>query len=113
MLTNLLEVYDEGYRKAKGGDFLGHRPVVSKKPLKYANYYVWQTWPEVDARRRAVGSALHKLFQTKELVGGQYETVGLWSKNCPSAYSSSCADADSRGGHACCVGESIIPGISG
>ncbi|KAI0700036.1 long-chain-fatty-acid-CoA ligase [Cerioporus squamosus] len=83
VLTNLLQVFDEGYRRANGGDFLGHRPVLSKKPLKYANHYVWQTWPEVDARRRAVGSALHKLFQTKELVGGQYETVGLWSKNCP------------------------------
>ena len=86
VLTTLLEVYDEGYRRSAGGDFLGHRPILSKKPLKYANHYVWQTWPQVDVRRRALGSGLHKLFQTKELVGGQYETVGLWSKNCPSTF---------------------------
>lgn len=69
---------------SEGGPFLGHRPLISKKPKVWANYHVWQSWPEVDARRRAVGSALHKLFQTKELGGGPLDTVGIWSKNCPS-----------------------------
>ncbi|KAI0637080.1 acetyl-CoA synthetase-like protein [Trametes polyzona] len=81
--TNLLEIYDEGFRRAKGGRFLGHRPVVSTEPLKYADYHVWQTWTEVDARRRALGSAIHKLFETGVLGGGDLPTVGIWSKNCP------------------------------
>ena len=71
-------------RRAKGGPFLGHRPVLSTEPLKHANYHVWQSWPEVDARRRALGSALHKLFQDRTLGGGDLPTVGIWSKNCPS-----------------------------
>ena len=84
VFTNLIEIFDEGYRRANGGPFLGHRPVISTEPLKYANYHVWQTWPEVDARRRALGSALHKLFQEGTLGGGDLPTVGIWSKNCPS-----------------------------
>ncbi|KAI0357386.1 acetyl-CoA synthetase-like protein [Trametes cingulata] len=83
VFTNLIEVYDEGLRRSKGGPFLGHRPVLSKKPLQYANYHVWQSWPEVDARRRALGSAVHKMFQSGELGGGELDTVGIWSKNCP------------------------------
>ncbi|KAH9854117.1 acetyl-CoA synthetase-like protein [Lenzites betulinus] len=80
---HLVEIYDEGFRRAKGGRFFGHRPVLSTQPLKYAEYHVWQTWTEVDARRRAVGSALHKLFETGVLGGGDLPTVGIWSKNCP------------------------------
>ncbi|KAI0670490.1 acetyl-CoA synthetase-like protein [Trametes maxima] len=83
VFTNLIQIFDEGFRRSNGGYFLGHRPVLSKEPLKYANYHVWQTWPEVDARRRAIGSALHKLFQTGALGGGDLPTVGIWSKNCP------------------------------
>ncbi|KAI0712575.1 acetyl-CoA synthetase-like protein [Earliella scabrosa] len=83
VFTNLIDVFDEGLRRSKGGPFLGHRPLLSKKPPTWANYHVWQSWPEVDARRRAVGSALHKLFQSKELGGGPLDTVGIWSKNCP------------------------------
>ncbi|KAH9851564.1 acetyl-CoA synthetase-like protein [Lenzites betulinus] len=81
--TNLIELYDEGFRIARGGAFLGHRPILSKKPLQFANHHVWQSWVDVDARRRAVGSALHKLFQSGELGGGDLDTVGIWSKNCP------------------------------
>ena len=84
VFTNLLEVYDEGYRRSKNRPFLGHRPVLSKKPLQYANYHVWQSWSEVDARRRALGSAVYKMFQAGELGGGDLDTVGIWSKNCPS-----------------------------
>ncbi|KAH9890055.1 acetyl-CoA synthetase-like protein [Cubamyces lactineus] len=83
VFTNLLEVYDEGYRRSKNRAFLGHRPVLSKKPLQYANYHVWQSWSEVDARRRALGSAVYKMFQAGELGGGDLDTVGIWSKNCP------------------------------
>ena len=82
--TNLVDLFDEGLRRSEGGPFLGHRPLLSKKPPTFANYYEWQTWPEVDARRRAVGSAVHRMFQARELVGGELDTVGLWSKNSPS-----------------------------
>lgn len=82
--TNLNEVYAEGFRLGRGRPFLGHRPILSKKPLQYANYHVWQSWTEVDARRRAVGSAMHKMFQSGELGGRELDTVGIWSKNCPS-----------------------------
>ncbi|KAI9064324.1 acetyl-CoA synthetase-like protein [Trametes sanguinea] len=81
--TNLIQIFDEGKRRAQGRLFLGHRPVVSTQPLKYADYYEWQTWPEVDARRRAIGSALHSLFQSGVLGGGDLPTVGIWSKNSP------------------------------
>ncbi|KAL1950764.1 hypothetical protein VTO73DRAFT_5888 [Trametes versicolor] len=81
--TNLNELYAEGFRLGKGRPFLGHRPILSKKPLQYANYHVWQSWTEVDARRRAVGSAMHKMFQSGELGGRELDTVGIWSKNCP------------------------------
>ena len=83
--TNLLEIFDEGLRRANGGPFLGHRPVLSTSPLQYARHHVWQSWPAVDARRRALGSALHALFATGALGGGDLPTVGIWSKNCPSA----------------------------
>ncbi|CDO70787.1 hypothetical protein BN946_scf184798.g102 [Trametes cinnabarina] len=81
--TNLLQIFDEGKRRAQDRLFLGHRPVISTQPLKFADYFEWQTWPEVDARRRAVGSALHKLFQSGALGGGDLPTVGIWSKNSP------------------------------
>ena len=84
VITNCVDIFEEGLRRSKCGRFLGHRPVLSKKQLTYANYHVWQSWPEVDARRRAVGSAVNELFQTKVLGGGELETVGIWSKNCPS-----------------------------
>ena len=62
---------------------LGHRPRISTSPLKFANYYVWQTYGEVDLRRRWIGSALVKLFSSGELGGGEFPTVGVWSQNRP------------------------------
>ncbi|CDO70862.1 hypothetical protein BN946_scf184801.g55 [Trametes cinnabarina] len=90
VFSNLLEVWDEGYRRSKGGPFLAHRPVISKKPLQFANYYVWQSWPEVAARRSAIGSAVHRMFLDGQLGGRDMDTVGIWSKNCPSE--GNCAD---------------------
>ncbi|KAI0664918.1 acetyl-CoA synthetase-like protein [Cubamyces menziesii] len=83
VFTNLLEIWNEGYRRANGGPFLGHRPVLSAQPLKLAEYLEWQSWTEVDLRRRAIGSAIHKLFQDGPLGGSDLPTVGIWSKNCP------------------------------
>ena len=85
VFTNLVEIYDEGFQRAKGGPFLGTRPIISTNPLKYANYHEWQSWTEVDARRRAIGCALHQLFQSGKVGGGDLPTVGIWSKNCASA----------------------------
>ena len=82
--TNLLEIFDEGLARGGDGPFLGHRPVLSKSPLKHAPYHVWQSWPAVDARRRALGSGVHALFERGVLKGGDLPTVGIWSKNCPS-----------------------------
>jgi len=79
----LTEIFDEGFKRSDNGPIFGHRPLVSQKPLKYAGYYQWQTWPQVDVRRRAIGSALQKLFRTGALGGGQLETVGIWSRNIP------------------------------
>ena len=62
MFTNLVDVFDEGLRRSGGGPFLGHRPILSRKPLTYANYHVWQSWPQIDARRRALGMPEKRTF---------------------------------------------------
>lgn len=80
----LPEVFESGLRRSgKDAPCLGHRPIVSENPLKHADHFVWQTYAEVDARRRAVGSALLKLFNDGVLTSGDLKTVGLWSKNSP------------------------------
>lgn len=82
-LTTLLEVFDSGYALSKDLTFLGHRPVTSKNPLKYADHYIWQTYAQVDERRRNLGSAIHALFENGTVGGGELPTVGLWSPNRP------------------------------
>jgi long-chain acyl-CoA synthetase len=81
--TTISEIFDCGMRIGKDAPFLGHRPLISKEPLKYAPYYEWQTWGQVDYRRRCVGSALSLLFKNGKLGGGELETVGIWSQNRP------------------------------
>lgn len=63
---------------------LGQRPVVSTNPLKFGDCFEWQTWGEVDARRKAVGSGLLKMFQDGVIGNNGMPTVGIWSKNCAS-----------------------------
>ncbi|KAI0256465.1 long-chain-fatty-acid-CoA ligase [Lactifluus subvellereus] len=83
-LTTLPEVFDAGYALSKDSTFLGYRPVASKSPLRYADHYVWQTYAEVNERRRNLGSAVHSLFESGTVGGGgEYPTVGLWSPNRP------------------------------
>ncbi|KAH9030628.1 acetyl-CoA synthetase-like protein [Lactarius pseudohatsudake] len=82
-LATLPEIFDAGYALSKDLTFLGHRPVVSKSPLKYADHYVWQTYAQVDDRRRNLGSAIHALFENGTVGGGEFPTVGLWSPNRP------------------------------
>ncbi|KAI9465975.1 acetyl-CoA synthetase-like protein [Lactarius psammicola] len=82
-LTTLPEIFDSGYALSKDLTFLGHRRVTSKSPLKYADHYIWQTYAQVDERRRNLGSAIHALFENGTVGGGELPTVGLWSPNRP------------------------------
>ena len=80
---NLAEFFESGRRRVPGSTpFLGRRPIVSRKPLKFADHFEWLSWDEVDARRRQVGSALQKLF-ADGTIGGPLKTVGIYSGNCP------------------------------
>lgn len=82
VLPTLPDVFDNGYNINPDCRLLGHRPLVSTNPLKYGPY-VWQTYKQVDIRRRRIGSALHRLFSRGELQGEDLETVGIWSQNRP------------------------------
>ncbi|KII88692.1 hypothetical protein PLICRDRAFT_689891 [Plicaturopsis crispa FD-325 SS-3] len=82
-LTTCTAIFDKGLRLSKDKPFLGHRPVLSTKPLTFAPHFVWETYSQVDQRRRNVGSALLHSFQTGELGGGELNTVGIWSQNRP------------------------------
>lgn len=85
----LPQIFDSGLRTAgPEAQFLGHRPVESQNPPKFANHYVWQTWAEIDRRRRNVGSALEGLFRSGAAVGTNgLDTVGIWSANVPGRFS--------------------------
>ncbi|KAL0947390.1 hypothetical protein HGRIS_013505 [Hohenbuehelia grisea] len=79
----LPEIFQSGLELGKDRQFLGHRPVVSEKPLKFADHYVWESYGQVDIRRRNIGSALVHLFSTGVLRSGDLQTVGIWSINRP------------------------------
>ncbi|KIL00658.1 hypothetical protein PAXRUDRAFT_821456 [Paxillus rubicundulus Ve08.2h10] len=82
IFKTLPEVFDTGYNMSPDARLLGHRPVVSTEPLKFGPY-TWQTYREVDLRRRRIGSALHSLFQRGHIKADGLETVGIWSQNRP------------------------------
>ncbi|SRR6266550_4139814 len=82
-LLTVDEIFLTGLEVGRDRAFLGHRQVVSKNPLLFATEYTWQTYGEVDGRRRRIGSALHTLFTRGEVGGGDYDTVGIWSQNSP------------------------------
>ncbi|KAJ6618362.1 hypothetical protein B0H10DRAFT_1947722 [Mycena sp. CBHHK59/15] len=82
-IQTLPDIFTSGLSLGKDRPCLGHRPLVSTQPLKFANYYEWQTYGQVDARRRKVGSALVHLFKIGMVGGGELDTVGLWSANRP------------------------------
>ena len=84
----LPQIFDSGLLIAgPNAQFLGRRPVESQEPLKFANYYVWQTWGEIDARRRNIGSALEALFKSGAAVGTNgLDTVGIWAANIPGMF---------------------------
>ncbi|KAG6854926.1 hypothetical protein C0991_009749 [Blastosporella zonata] len=82
-LKTLDEIFESGLSVGKDQAFLGRRPIISTTPLKFANQYVWETYGDVDLRRRHLGSALESLFKKGELGGGEFKTVGIWSANRP------------------------------
>ncbi|KAF9228645.1 long-chain-fatty-acid-CoA ligase [Gyrodon lividus] len=82
ILKTLPDIFDNGYNINPDDRLLGHRPVISTQPLKFGPY-VWQTYRQVDVRRRRIGSSLHSLFQSGELKAEDMETVGIWSQNRP------------------------------
>ncbi|KAI5122041.1 hypothetical protein M0805_006026 [Coniferiporia weirii] len=82
-VRTLLDVFDLGLSLSANDPFLGHRPVISTNPLKFAGHFVWETYSQIDVRRRNLGSALHKLFAEGVLGGGELDTVGIWSQNRP------------------------------
>lgn len=77
------EIFDSALSGGKERPFLGARPVLSTNPLQLANHFVWETYGQIDIRRRDVGSALSVMFSKGELGGGEFETVGIWSQNRP------------------------------
>jgi long-chain acyl-CoA synthetase len=84
----LNEIFDAGLASGKDRPCLGYRPIESTKPLKYADHFVWETYGQVDLRRRHIGSAVSSMFQKGELGGRELDTVGIWSPNRPGACSS-------------------------
>ncbi|EIW85421.1 long-chain-fatty-acid-CoA ligase [Coniophora puteana RWD-64-598 SS2] len=81
-LKTLYEIFENGYAHNPNARLLGHRPKLSDSPLKFGPY-VWQTYKEVDVRRRRLGSALHHLFQKGDLKAHDLPTVGIWAQNRP------------------------------
>ncbi|KAJ7465464.1 long-chain-fatty-acid-CoA ligase [Mycena galericulata] len=82
-IQTLADVFASGLARGKDRPFLGFRPIVSKQPLRFAPRYEWHSYGAVDVRRRQLGSALHHLFKTGVIGGGELETVGIWSINRP------------------------------
>ncbi|KAG8905292.1 hypothetical protein FRB99_000265 [Tulasnella sp. 403] len=82
--TTLPKLFESGLAQARDLPFLGHRQVTSTEPLTFANEYTWQTYGQVDKRRRAVGSAIDALFKSGKLPAGpDFEGVGIWALNRP------------------------------
>ncbi|KAG8887969.1 hypothetical protein FRB98_008642 [Tulasnella sp. 332] len=80
----LPELFESGLSRGLDRPFLGSRSVVSEVPLVFGREYIWQTYGEVDKRRRAIGSAIEYKFNSGMYAqGGEFETVGIWSINTP------------------------------
>ncbi|KZT18917.1 acetyl-CoA synthetase-like protein [Neolentinus lepideus HHB14362 ss-1] len=85
-LKTLPQIFDIGLVKSRKLPFLGHRPIISSSGSSpvYADYYVWQTYEDVDKRRRAIGSAVYRLFESGKLGARDgMDAVGIWSRNRP------------------------------
>ena len=85
---NTVEFFESGLSRIPSPKqpLFGRRPILSKSPLKRADYYEWIDWETVDLRRRYVGSGLRKLFSDGSAGGRELDVVGLYSGNCPGTY---------------------------
>ncbi|KAF9973169.1 Long chain acyl-CoA synthetase 7 peroxisomal [Actinomortierella ambigua] len=70
-VTTLYENFLEGVHRAKGADFLGHRPIVNGVPQPYS----WETYPKVQERVKDFGAGLIHLGLKKN------DTYGIFSIN--------------------------------
>ncbi|EJD44071.1 long-chain-fatty-acid-CoA ligase [Auricularia subglabra TFB-10046 SS5] len=78
------DVFDSGLLFGAQRTLFGHRPrVPHSHPPQLETRYVWETYGQIDARRRDLGSALYSLFRNGELGGGEHPTVGIWAVNRP------------------------------
>jgi len=79
------EIFDQGIQTVgRNAQCVGYRPKVSDEPLKFADHFVWQTYGEVDSRRKNLGSAIQGLFNSGDAVAVDgLETIALWSMNIP------------------------------
>lgn len=83
-----VEVFEQGLQTSgEGAQCVGYRPKVSSEPLKFADHFVWQTYGEVDTRRKNLGSAIQGLFDSGDATATDgLETIALWSMNIPGEY---------------------------
>jgi len=86
-----IEVFEQGLQTVgRDAQCVGYRPKVSDKPSKFADHFVWQTYGEVDTRRKNLGSAIQGLFDSGDaLAADGLETIALWTMNIPGEYNSS------------------------
>ncbi|KAG8863713.1 hypothetical protein FRB96_007550 [Tulasnella sp. 330] len=79
----LPDLFESGLSRGADRPFLGHRSVISEHPLVLGNEYIWQTYGEIDQRRRKIGSAMEYKFRNGMYTSGEFETIGIWSINTP------------------------------
>lgn len=81
-LHNLQEAFQNGLALAgPNAPCLGDRKLLERNPVRWSDTITWQSWKTVDARRHALGSGLHKLFEDGIVGGRELHTVGIWSRN--------------------------------
>lgn len=79
-ITTAHEFFEQSARRVPNVKCLGHRP-YDPKTQKWGNY-VWQTYAEVQERRKNLGIGLVALHEQVGISGRQYG-VGLWCQNRP------------------------------
>ena len=86
-LHTAVDLWLSGLTKNPDSPCLGFRALVSTNPVKFSETYTWQTYREIDQRRRNLGSTIHEWFSSGRLIKaeGGYECVGIWSPNRPGA----------------------------
>ncbi|GJJ11648.1 hypothetical protein Clacol_005884 [Clathrus columnatus] len=80
---NAVELFESGLQVSANKPCLGCRPITSQAPLIHALYYKWQTYAEVDVRRRSLGSALEFISQETMGIGEAVLNIGIWGCSSP------------------------------